>query len=221
MTLKLCTGVQGTYTVYCGKMLPLTEFNKHPTSADGLLSQCKTCVSTKRKNRNYEVSVLNKICKKCGENKPAADFHKAKDNTDGLMGICSDCTTVRNNKIHSNLDGFIKFRLSITKRTCVKKQRSFNINLDHVKSKYVEQNGKCSFTGENLTFNRDGKEGNDYHLAHPLNLSIDRIDSTIGYQPNNIQLVGTTINFMKLQLKDEDFINLCGIIVKNSENLNV
>ena len=41
------------------------------------------------------------------------------------------------------------------------------------------------------------------------NLSVDRIDSNIGYVKGNIQLVDKRINMMKGTLSNEEFINLC------------
>lgn len=41
------------------------------------------------------------------------------------------------------------------------------------------------------------------------NLSIDRIDSNRGYEPDNIQLVDKRINMMKQSFTNEEFIELC------------
>ena len=41
------------------------------------------------------------------------------------------------------------------------------------------------------------------------NMSIDRIDSNIGYEVGNIQLVDKRINMMKGSLSNKDFIDLC------------
>ncbi len=41
------------------------------------------------------------------------------------------------------------------------------------------------------------------------NMSIDRIDSNIGYEEGNIQWVDKRINMMKGSLSNEEFIELC------------
>lgn len=49
-------------------------------------------------------------------------------------------------------------------------------------------------------------------LSKPLsqqNLSVDRIDSNKGYEPDNIQLVDKRINMMKQSLSNDEFIELC------------
>jgi len=42
--------------------------------------------------------------------------------------------------------------------------------------------------------------------VNKYNISIDRIDSSKGYTKDNIQLVGSIINIMKNDIKEEDFL---------------
>ena len=43
-------------------------------------------------------------------------------------------------------------------------------------------------------------------------MSIDRIDSNIGYELGNIQWVDKRINMMKGSLSNGEFINLCTLV---------
>jgi hypothetical protein len=69
---------------------------------------------------------------------------------------------------------------------------------------FVAQNGKCALTGVPIEF---GEGFND-----PFTASLDRKDSTIGYTLVNVQWVHKTVNKMKQNLSEEEFIRFCGLI---------
>ncbi len=82
----------------------------------------------------------------------------------------------------------------------------FCITKDYLWDIFLNQNRKCKFSGIELTFpSRDRKK----HLA---TASLDRIDSSKGYIEGNVQWVHKHINFMKLQMPDDLFIEWCAII---------
>jgi hypothetical protein len=66
---------------------------------------------------------------------------------------------------------------------------------------------KCSVSGVSLSLN----------VGDPHKASIDRIDSSMGYVYDNVQIVSTAVNRMKLDLKHWDFIELCRSITKHNE----
>ena len=75
-----------------------------------------------------------------------------------------------------------------------------------------KQNFKCALTGENLldeslTLDKPQKE---------LNLSLDRINSNIGYVPNNVQWVTKQVNWSKSMLNNQEFINLCNKVINHA-----
>lgn len=68
--------------------------------------------------------------------------------------------------------------------------------------KLYNENSNCSLSGISMALD----------LNKPLsqqNLSVDRIDSNKGYEPDNIQLVDKRINMMKQSLSNDEFIELC------------
>ena len=84
---------------------------------------------------------------------------------------------------------------------------------------YKKQNGKCAYTGKQLTAIRYAVRGNQ-HIINKWNVSIDRIDSNKGYTKDNIQLVCAIVNRMKTDLSDTEFLTLCNDIVSaNSEKI--
>ena len=67
---------------------------------------------------------------------------------------------------------------------------------------YEKQGHKCALSGMSI----------EPDISKTLNqqmMSIDRIDSYKGYEPDNIQLVDKRINMMKGSLTDKEFIDLC------------
>ena len=68
----------------------------------------------------------------------------------------------------------------------------------------VAQGGKCAFTGwEIRCFPKDARTA-----------SLDRIDSSLGYVPGNVQWVHKDLNMFKGAMPDERFIDLCLAVAK-------
>lgn len=80
----------------------------------------------------------------------------------------------------------------------------WSITPRYIQTIYERQNGKCALSGVDISFDREDDKGI---------VSIDRIDSSKGYQYGNIQLVEKTINFMKWSLSQEGFIGMCKKVV--------
>lgn len=49
----------------------------------------------------------------------------------------------------------------------------------------------------------------------PQTASVDRIDSTKGYTPDNVQWVDKRINFMKQHFSQVEFVELCCLVSKH------
>ena len=79
-----------------------------------------------------------------------------------------------------------------------KRSLEFSISLEDIWKKYLEQDIKISFLE-----NAENKA------------SVDRINSSIGYTPDNIQIVHLDINRMKYNFSQEKFMKLCKLVVEN------
>jgi hypothetical protein len=93
------------------------------------------------------------------------------------------------------------------------KELNIDISCDDIKELYIKQNGLCALTGIKMTTDTYMTKGNQ-HIINKMNISIDRINSDLGYTKENIQLVGAIINRMKSDLTNDEFINFCFIITK-------
>ena len=90
------------------------------------------------------------------------------------------------------------------------KNQDFDISTDYIHSLYIKQNKKCALTGIELTFITKKEKV-------LTNLSIDRIDSSKGYTKDNVQLVCTVVNLMKLDLDLNEFKRWCQLIANNHD----
>lgn len=84
----------------------------------------------------------------------------------------------------------------------------WNITNKELWDKFIEQERKCAYTGIILTLaknNEDHKKGN-------YTASIDRIDSSKGYEKDNVQWVHKRINIMKGNMSEEEFIEWCKLV---------
>jgi hypothetical protein len=81
-----------------------------------------------------------------------------------------------------------------------------SITIEYAYALYELQNKKCALSGINLTISN----------SHPYNTaSLDRIDSSKGYEEGNVQWVHKTINFMKRTYSQEYFIEMCKLVAKH------
>jgi hypothetical protein len=100
-------------------------------------------------------------------------------------------------------EGFIRHLLKRTSRR--------KLNAEHVLGLFSKQQGKCAITGVEMTFDPiNGRK--------QTNISIDRIDSSRGYEEGNVQLVCLVINLMKLNLSTAEFLDWCDIVHVNRQS---
>ena len=78
------------------------------------------------------------------------------------------------------------------------KQASKILTLQDIKDQWEKQDGKCAYTGVQMTHVGKNKKS-------PRQASLDRIDSSKGYEKHNVQFVCLAINLAKLDFSDKDF----------------
>lgn len=148
-----------------------------------------------------------KICNRCKEPKLLSEFTKNKASRDGLQYKCRDCDIAyqaeRRNKnpeqvleygraYQKNRRKDYNYRLQMlinaSKQRAKNKDREHNISVEDIK-KIFPEDGCCPIFGMKLEFNNAGFRENSP--------SIDRIDSTKGYTPDNIQIISWKANRIK------------------------
>lgn len=87
----------------------------------------------------------------------------------------------------------------------------FNVTIEQIWQKFIEQERRCALSGVKIMFAPTNK------TRHLQTASLDRIDSNLGYEFDNIQWVHKHLNTMKWKISNQDFIDWC-IEVANFQN---
>lgn len=90
---------------------------------------------------------------------------------------------------------------------------SMEISVEDICALLELQDYKCALSGVDIWF----AESEWSHSRGGSNASVDRIDSNIGYEKDNVQMVHKHVNVMKRSLSDEEFVSFCRLIVKNAD----
>jgi hypothetical protein len=131
---------------------------------------------------------------------------------DGEYKSCG-CLRHRSGKDSPTFKGYEELNGTLWSQITTNAQRrgyKFDLSLEQVWNIFIEQNRKCALSGLEL------KIGNR-HKMEETTASLDRIDSTKGYIPGNVQWVHKNINWMKQDFCQRDFIKYCKLVAKNNE----
>lgn len=95
------------------------------------------------------------------------------------------------------------------------KRKSLTITLDDLKSIWEKQEGRCALTGWEMIprYHSKALKGIEKNgKLHPKQASLDRIDSTRGYEPDNVRFVCYMANCAKSIFSDADVLEFCEAI---------
>ena len=86
----------------------------------------------------------------------------------------------------------------------IKRGLSFDLDIDYLWDLFLKQNKKCALTKVDINI-VNATISYNYHLN---TASLDRIDSSKGYEKDNIRWVHKAINHIKSDIDDNDLIYL-------------
>lgn len=101
-------------------------------------------------------------------------------------------------------------RYHVLKNKAKRRGLSFNVTHEFLWELFKSQKGICKLSGVKIDL---GSSKDDYGTA-----SLDRINSVRGYEPDNVQWVHKTVNFMKQALSDKELLEWCQKIVDHSSS---
>ncbi len=81
----------------------------------------------------------------------------------------------------------------------------WTLTFDELDQLWLDQEGKCAYTGRELSFGRNGVS---------CTASLDRTDSDGDYEISNVKFVHGDINIMKWSFPEDRFLQLCREVVK-------
>jgi len=149
-----------------------------------------------------------KTCFKCKQTKDLSLFFKHRLTKDGFHSWCKECCKSGNKKSLAKKNSTIEGKASIfirnAKNSATKRKQDFSITLQDVVNAWNEQGRICAYSGREMTL----------EAGHLNTVSIERIDSKIGYTPENTILVCQAINRMKSDFEYNDFYDLCRDVTK-------
>lgn len=144
-----------------------------------------------------------KTCFKCKTSKPFDLYFKHAQTTDGYHSWCKECCTAGNErsraKQNSTIEGRAKVFLQNARKSAAKRKQIFALTVADIVECWHTQWGVCAYSGRQMTL----------EAGHLHTVSIERIDSSVGYTPENTILVCQAINRMKSDFAYEDFYALC------------
>lgn len=144
-------------------------------------------------------------------------FFKHHQTTDGLHSWCKECCTVGNNKSRAKQNSTIQGRAVIflrnAKKAAINRKQEFSLTVEDIVEFWNKQNKICAYSGLEMTLEA-GKSNT---------VSIERINSKVGYTKENTILVCQMVNRMKSDFEFEDFYNMCKNITEflGDENLEL
>jgi hypothetical protein len=163
------------------------------------------------------MEMLMKTCFCCKTNKPYSLFFKHNQTADGYHSWCKNCCTAGNirarAKQNSTIEGRAKIFLQNAKKSAAKRKQLFELSVADIVDCWHAQAHTCAYSGRLMTLE-----------AGKLNtVSIERIDSNVGYTPENTILVCQAINRMKSDFEFDDFYDLCRDVAEflGDDNLNL
>lgn len=101
--------------------------------------------------------------------------------------------------------------IDIVKRGAKTRNIQYDLSYEYLWNLFLKQERKCALSGVILNLVVNYRKDKKEHTA-----SLDRIDSSIGYIQGNVQWVHKTINFMKQDYTQQEFIDWCGKVTENN-----
>lgn len=136
-------------------------------------------------------------CQYCGETDPSkfGEYHKT----------CKKCQSKRaNEKRKENIFKFL-YSKSLSGYRSRKNIENYELTPEIIKEVWENQKEKDYYTGENI--------------EDPLDMSIDRIDSSKGYTKDNICITKIKINISKNDLSESEFVKMCYEVAKHYKDI--
>jgi len=155
-------------------------------------------------------------CSTCKEWKALAAFGPNKITASGLESRCKPCNTNRNQVARmasprAALDCLCRthkqrFGTRSSPRR-LEMTRNSSVTVDVLVDLWDRQGGRCAVTGRPMTYLKGNRTG----LS--TNVSLDRIDNSLGYDLGNIRLVCKAVNYMKNVMTDAEMLEWCRAII--------
>lgn len=158
-------------------------------------------------------------CTNCNTYKDSSEFYKSnqKKNTLGLTYICIPCSKKKIHEYRNTETGFWVGLWGNLSHSAKKRGLDVEITKEDVIALWEKQKGLCAVTGLPMEKVKATKTTRNRY-KNLYRASVDRINSDKGYTKENIRLVCSHVNIMKMDLTDEQFKFWCDAILKGMKH---
>lgn len=165
----------------------------------GVAQRCSICGEPGHKASRHKQGEMKK-CGSCAAEKRVDDFYTVarKDGTRRVLSICKDCDGKKGAVYRNGVPGRLVCLLITARRRAKIHSFDFNLTKKHITELYRAQNGLCALSGRTLSA-----------VSGPDLISLDRINSSLGYVQGNVELTTWRVNCMKSNMSNDDFIAAC------------
>ena len=152
--------------------------------------------------------IIARICKQCKEEKPIDEYYSKSDKNfpEQTHNICKKCTVIKDCKKSKELPPLKRF---IRSTRVSARLRGLEFSL--TEKDLLPLPEYCIYTGIKLDYESINEEGGMRARFGPC---VDRIDSTKGYIPGNVQIISSLANRLKLDLSIEQLVSFSKNIIK-------
>ncbi|NDC09945.1 MAG: hypothetical protein EBZ75_11515 [Oxalobacteraceae bacterium] len=145
-----------------------------------------------------------KRCLRCGVTKPLSQFSPSARRRDGRISHCKPCNShIATVSRRKSLDHWLGYL--VTKAKSRAKTKGIAFALDETWIAGALKRPYCAVSNLEFDLTHDRR----WHI-HPLSPSLDRIDSTKGYTPDNVRVVCSWVNTAKSDLSEAHFRKMIG-----------
>lgn len=172
---------------------------KRINSGIGIATRCSVCGELGHKSLRHKQGSV-KRCRLCAVEKHVDEYYTVAriDGTRRVISICIDCDKKKGADYRSGISGKLVGLLGTARRRAKIHSFDFDLNNKYIRELYAKQNGLCALSGRALSA-----------ASGPDSISLDRIDSKLGYVQGNVQLTTWRVNCMKSNMSNDDFIATC------------
>ncbi len=213
--IKVCTT--------CKEEKNVSYFHSDKNITDGLKSSCIECLKSYNAEHKFQRQEEGeKFCIGCNLAKDVSSFWAKAYNSSGLGSTCRECRDIERVEKLTKLDNFISYICKNSRASAKRRKLDHGIDENIIMKLWQEAKQICIGTGYKMTHKIMSSDNNNSYrvqLPHYYNLSIDRINSNLGYVKDNIQLCTYGYNFIKGEL-DEEFLYIIAISISGYDKVS-
>jgi hypothetical protein len=196
------------------------HLNRSKASIKGLLKRLEVKI---HKRKNYEVEIGKHY-----DNIKVIKYLYVNPNGNKVWECLCDCGRILKKKTYEIMkNGRKKCKCDLAKypgsvsgkifgsirRRAKKKGIEFTITLEFIEELLKKQNYLCNLSDDPIYIDTRKING----VRQKTNASLDRIDSSRGYTPDNVQWLKIKVNLMKWGFTQDDYIETCLKVAKKYE----